>query len=80
MKVYEDRLVCKIICELAKGEGWANWQEVKIDSKTLAKPLSNEYLLNLPTTGTFEGTYVCASEKEKSELRMKQAIKYLDWP
>lgn len=25
MEIYEERLVCKILCELAKSEGWGNW-------------------------------------------------------
>lgn len=78
MTVYEERLVCKMICELSKGEGWGNWQDVKIDGKATDK-LSNDFLLNLPTTGTFEGVYVCPVEKEKEELRVKLGQKYLDW-
>lgn len=80
MEVYEERLVCRILCELSKAEGWGNWQEVKIDGKPKDGPLNAEYLAALPTTGTFEGTYVCPMEKEKSEARMKLGIKYLDWP
>lgn len=80
MDVYEERLTCKVLCELSKGEGWGNWQEVKIDGKAKDGNLSTDFLLNLPTTGTFEGTYICPVEKEKPELRMKLAVKYLDWP
>lgn len=78
MTVYEERQVCKTLCELAKGEGWTNWQDVKIDGKPNDK-ITNDYLLNLPTTGTFEGTYICPVEKEKEDLRLKLGQKYLDW-
>lgn len=78
LEVYEERTVCRMLCELAKGEGWANWREVKIDGKP-RESLNNDYIMNLPTTGTFEGTFACPPEKEKHDLRMKQGVKYLDW-
>jgi len=33
MDVYEERMVCKMLLELAKAEGWANMQQIKINGK-----------------------------------------------
>jgi len=79
MNLFEERLVCKMLCELAKSEGWANFTLVKIDGKP-KEGINAEYLSNLPVTGTFEATYICPLEKEKDDLRMKIGIKYLEWP
>jgi len=79
MDIYEERLVCKMLLELSKGEGWANMKDIKVNGKPL-EAVNGEFLQALPTTGTFEGTYVCPPEKEKGELRNKLGVKYLDWP
>lgn len=64
--------------ELAKGEGWANLQNVALSGKPVAT-VNNEFLRSLPSTGTFEGTYVCDEGKQKEEVRENLGRKYLDW-
>uniref|UniRef100_A0A7S3CSU1 Uncharacterized protein n=1 Tax=Strombidium rassoulzadegani TaxID=1082188 RepID=A0A7S3CSU1_9SPIT len=78
LDVHEEKLVCKMLLELSKTEGWANWQEVKMNGKTI-EALSADFLASLPDSGTFEGTYICPPEKEKQESRVKIGVKYLDW-
>lgn len=77
LNVYEERLTCKVLLELSKAEGMANWTGTKLNGKNLE--LSADFLANLPETGTFEGQYICPPEKEKPEVRMKLGTKYLDW-
>ena len=79
MDIYEERLVCKILLELSKGEGWANMSEVKVNGKAMADGVNAEFLSALPDTGVFEGTYNCPAEKVKTDLRTKMGTKYLDW-
>ena len=68
-----------MLLELCKGEGWGNMQQIKMNGKAM-ESVSMDFLSNLPPTGTFEGMYVCAPEKEKEDLRVKLGVKYLDWP
>eukprot|EP00351_Strombidinopsis_sp_SopsisLIS2011_P003429 CAMPEP_0116875426 /NCGR_PEP_ID=MMETSP0463-20121206/7386_1 /TAXON_ID=181622 /ORGANISM="Strombidinopsis sp, Strain SopsisLIS2011" /LENGTH=65 /DNA_ID=CAMNT_0004521055 /DNA_START=2787 /DNA_END=2981 /DNA_ORIENTATION=- len=63
--------------ELAKGEGWANLQNVSLNGKQVAA-VNNEFLRQLPTFGTFEGTYMCEEAKQKEEVRENLGRKYLD--
>lgn len=79
MDVYEERLVCKILLELSKGEGWGNMTEVKVNGKAMADGVNGDFLSALPDTGVFEGTYNCPAEKVKADLRNKMGTKYLDW-
>lgn len=78
LEVYEERLVCKILLELSKSEGWKNWQEVKVNGKKMDE-VNGDFLANLPDKGTFEGTYICPEGKEKVEKRLALGVKYLDW-
>lgn len=43
MAVYEEKTVAKILCELAKSEGWNNMSGLKIGGQTIEKA-SNEVL------------------------------------
>ena len=81
LAIYEEKLVCKLILELCKTEGWANISGVKLNGKELSKDkLNADLLTNLPAVGTFECTYNCPPEKTKDEFRGKLGVKYLDWP
>jgi hypothetical protein len=79
MDIYEERMVCKMLLELAKGEGWSFMTAIKVNNKAM-EAVNADFLAALPTTGTFEGTYNCPPEKEKEDLRCKIGSKYLDWP
>ena len=35
MNIYEERMVCKILCELAKAEGWQYFKETKMNGKPI---------------------------------------------
>jgi len=41
--------------------------------------VNKEFIDKLPDQGLFEGTYVCAPENIKLEIREKLGCKYLDW-
>lgn len=72
MAKYEERMVCKMLCELAKQEGFGNIESIKFEGKDVEKltPDLIRTLTNSKTPeGIFEGTYVCAPEKEKIDLR-----------
>ena len=76
--IYEERIVCKILLELTKCEGIGNMQEIKVNNKAVEK-VSNEFIKSLPTSGMFEGTYLCPPEKEDFAFRESLGAKYLDW-
>jgi hypothetical protein len=78
LDVYEERLVCKMLLELSKAEGWGNWSEMKMNGKKLEE-VNADFMANLKEDGTFEGTYICPPEKEKQDVRLKMGVKYLDW-
>ena len=37
LSIYEERIVCKMLCELAKQEGLTNMTAIKIDGKAVEK-------------------------------------------
>ena len=78
LNIFEERMVCKILLELAKAEGWANMTNIKLNGKNMDS-VGADFLQNLPTTGIFEGTYACPDEKAKPDAREKIGQKYLDW-
>lgn len=78
LDIYEERQVCKMLMELSRSEGWGHWQDAKLNGKPAT--VNAEFSQTLPATGVFEGSYVCPTEKEKHEVRMKLGIKYLGWP
>ena len=77
LNVYEERIVCKILCELSRAEGWANLSNTKLNGKPL--DVNNDFISEMPETGAFEGTYQCPKEKAKEDFRQKLGMKYLDW-
>ena len=78
LDVHEERMVCKVLLELAKAEGWANMSNVKLNGKAF-ETIGGDFLQNLPVTGVFEGTYACPEDKTKADAREKLGQKYLDW-
>jgi hypothetical protein len=78
LTIYEERIVCKMLCELAIKEGLANMAEIKMNGKAVEK-LTPEFVKRVPETGVFEGTYFCPPEKEILEYREAMGRKYLDW-
>ena len=67
VEVFEEKIVLKMLLELAKGEGWGNMRDTKFNGK--ACEVNGEFAASLPEAGTFEGTYVCPPEKVKMDLR-----------
>lgn len=78
LNIFEERMVCKMLLELCKAEGWGNMTAIKVNGKS-QDTITLDFLLNLPTIGTFEGTYACPENKVKNEIREKIGQKYLDW-
>ena len=66
---YEERMVCKMLCDLARQEGFANMEHLKFEGKEVEKLTPDWIRTNVKTEGIFEGTYQCAPEKEKQEFR-----------
>jgi len=42
--MFEERLVCKMLLELCKGEGWGNMSDVKMNGKAMADGVTGEFL------------------------------------
>jgi hypothetical protein len=78
LDIYEERMVCRMLCDLARTEGIANMTEIKIDGKAVEK-LAPDFIKKIPEKGSFEGTYFCPPDKENSEFRESLGRKYLDW-
>lgn len=78
LAIYEERAVCRMLCELAKGESLVFMSDIKMDGKPVEK-LTMEFAKRVPEVGVFEGTYFCPSEKENAELRESVGRRYLDW-
>ena len=78
LSVYEERIVCKILLELAKVEGFAQMTNVHLDGKS-QESINKEFIDKLGESGIFEGTYICLPANIKEEVREKLGQKYLDW-
>jgi len=35
LNIYEEKTVCKMLCELARSEGWSNFSATKMNGKNL---------------------------------------------
>ena len=60
MSIYEEKIVCKILMELARVEGYQQMTNVHLDGKdvdTINKEFSDKLLEK--NKGIFEGTYIC---------------------
>lgn len=78
LAIYEERLVCRMLCELANKEGLAFMTEIKLAGKPVDK-LTVDFVKRVPEAGMFEAKYECPSEKESQEFREAMGRKYLDW-
>ena len=63
LHVYEERIVCKMLCELAMKEGAAFMTNIKVNNKAMEK-MTREFARRPPDFGTIELTYQCPPEKE----------------
>lgn len=79
LAMYEEKQVAKILCELARSEGFALMTEVKV-AGTVVEKMSNDVLRGLPDKGKFECKYDCPEEKMKPEAREKLGQKFFEWP
>ena len=61
--IYEERIVCKILCELCMKEGVSLMENIKINGKPMEK-MTREFARKPPEVGTFEGTLAIPAEKE----------------
>lgn len=59
LAIYEERIVCKMLLELAKQEGLSQIIHVSLKGKNV-EAVNKEFIDKLPEDGIFEGTYVCA--------------------
>lgn len=58
LAIYEERIVCKMLLELAKAEGYAQMTHVSMDGKS-QEAISKEFVDKIGESGVFEGTYIC---------------------
>jgi len=56
MAVYEEKTVAKMLCELAKSEGWNFMTGLKVAGQVIEKA-NNEVLRQITDSGTFECCY-----------------------
>ena len=56
MAIYEEKTVAKMLCELAKSEGWNLLTGLKINGQAIEKP-NNEVLRQITDSGKFECSY-----------------------
>jgi hypothetical protein len=70
LSIFEERIVCKILLELAKAEGLAFMTNVSFDNKPL-ETITKEFIDKVPESGVFEGTYICQQSGVKEDIREK---------
>lgn len=58
MHSYEERVVARILCELAMKEGVNNMTNIKHNNKPIEK-MTREFARKPPESGNFELTYNC---------------------
>jgi hypothetical protein len=63
--IYEEKMIAKLLCELAKAEGYANMTNVKVPGVGAVEKMSNDVARSLPDTGNFECAYKVPEEKIK---------------
>lgn len=79
LHVYEERIVCKILCELCLKEGVSFMENIKLNGKPMEK-MTRDFARKPPEVGVFEVTFACPPGKEDNEFRIATGVKYLDWP
>ena len=78
LSIYEERMVCKILMELAKAEGFQYMTNVILDG-TPFEEIDKDFVDKLAETGILECSYVTPEEAADNECREKMGIKYLGW-
>ena len=78
LTIYEELQIAKLLCELARAEGWVMLSAVKLNNKVIEK-MTFEISKTLSEFRTFECKYACPTEKVKKEIREKMGAKYFDW-
>lgn len=79
LSISEEKIVCTILCELSKSEGYQHMTNVVINSKPIPE-FSKEIADSLSKeTGVFEGSYVPPEDAANHEVREKLGRKYFDW-
>ena len=61
--IYEERIVCKMLCEICVKEGIAFMENIKVNGKAMEK-MTRDFARKPPDTGVFEGTLAVPPEKE----------------
>lgn len=79
LSIYEEKQVAKLLCELAKAEGWGFMTDIKLAGATVEK-MSADVMRALPDVGKFVCKYECPEEKVKADVRQKMGQKYFEWP
>ena len=62
-------MVCKMLCDLARQEGFHLMINIKFENKDVEKLTPDWVRTNIKLEGIFEGTYECPPDKEKEEFR-----------
>ena len=78
LQIYEERIICLILLELAKQEGFQYITNVVLDLVPVEE-VDKEFIEKLPEQGIFEGSYVAPEEAADNEFRGKIGRKYLGW-
>jgi len=78
LQVFEERIVCEMLFDLAKIEGLQYLTNVILDGNSV-EVVDKEFVDNLPLTGIFEGSYVAPEDAVDEECRDKIGKKYLGW-
>lgn len=79
LSLYEEQMVAKILCDLARQEGMANMSEISFNGTAVEKMTPDFIRTNIKKEGIFDCTYVCPEDKQKDDLREQLGVKYLDW-
>jgi len=58
LSLYEEKIVCKMLLDLAKAEGLTQMTNVHLDGKAF-ETINKEFIDKLGDKGIFEGTYIC---------------------
>lgn len=78
LTIYEEKIVCKMLLELARIEGYAHMSNVSLDGKA-CETVNKEFVDKLGDNGVFEGTYICPPTSVNDDLRERLGQKYLDF-
>jgi len=77
LKIYEERIMMNILCEMAKKEGITCVTKIIQDEKEVKE--IDAFIKAPPKEGNIEMIYVCPDESKKLEMRKAIGDKYLSW-